>query len=531
VRSASTLISILLTALMIVVSALAVLHPKNNYYPYMTVEVPANVSITFLLKARAREATCRGTIAALAIAALGNCPTCRIKQLECRSDLDASQREWLSATPLASLSMRLPGGVAIYAAHDPAAALSACRESQRLTKLRGLQTQCFTPGTIRTFTDMNRKISATGAVWAALALLAAGLASWLACLFIIRYERLHARFSFDPVATGPQSFHSVPAPRIGGLALIAGLLAGGAILLILQPLFQFDIVNFGYLLIAGAPAFLGGFAEDVTRKVKIFDRLVMTMMAGGMAAWLLGATLHRVSVPGLDAALLWLPFAVAFTVFAVSGVANAINIIDGYNGLASGFAVIVLLAMAWVAAQAGDEFILTSALILLGALLGFTLWNWPTGKIFLGDGGAYLVGFILAELSVLLVLRNPLVSPWFPMVLLGYPVLETLFTIYRRKFLGGRSPGYPDALHLHHLIYKHVICRELAREYPGKRNSRVAPYTLWAPLAFAGFAILFWQLTPVLITAVVVGSLLYVYVYRRIAAWPEPTMSWTTKHN
>jgi len=510
---------------MIVVSALAVLRPQNNYYPYMTVEAPANVSITFLLKARAREAACKATTATLAIAALGNCPTCRIKQLECLPNLDLKQRQWLSTAPLATPSMRLTEGVAVYAAPHPAAALGACQESERLTESRGLQAKCFPPRAIRSFTDSNRKVTAMQAVWAVLALLAAGLASWLTCLFIIRYERLHARYSFDPVVSGPQRVHAVPAPRIGGLALVGGLLASSGVLFTLEPLLQFDIANFGYLLIAGTPAFLGGFTEDVTKKGNIIDRLLLTLLAGSMGAWLLGAILNRLDTPGIDAAFLWLTFAVAFTVFAVAGVTNAINIIDGYNGLAGGFAVIALVAMAWVAARVGDRFIFTTALSAIGALLGFLIWNWPKGKLFLGDGGAYLLGFILAELSVLLVVRNPMISPWFPMVLLGYPVLETLFTIYRRRFVGGRSPGRADSSHMHHLIYKRIVRWRLASgtpQYRGEHNSWVAPLVLCGALAYAGFAMVFWQTTPMLMAAVGLGSLFYIYVYRSIRTAPIP---------
>jgi len=69
------------------------------------------------------------------------------------------------------------------------------------------------------------------------------------------------------VASGPQKFHSVPTPRIGGIAVVTGLLAGGGVLLALQPQFKFNTTDFGYLLLSGAPAFLGGIAEDVTKKV------------------------------------------------------------------------------------------------------------------------------------------------------------------------------------------------------------------------------------------------------------------------
>jgi UDP-N-acetylmuramyl pentapeptide phosphotransferase/UDP-N-acetylglucosamine-1-phosphate transferase len=166
--------------------------------------------------------------------------------------------------------------------------------------------------------------------------------------------------------------------------------------------------------LSAVPAFAGGFGEDVTKKIGVMARLMLTFASAVFASLLVGATLDRLDMPGLDTLLLWPVFAIAFTAFAVGGIANSINIIDGYNGLAGGYAVIVLAALAWVAGQVGDPVVLTASLAMLGALLGFLVWNYPAGKIFMGDGGAYLLGFWLGELSVLLVVRNPDVSPWFP---------------------------------------------------------------------------------------------------------------------
>lgn len=523
----------LLATLLILFSALAVFRPPSSHHAFMIIEAPENLNITFLFNGRNRAADCDATIVNLASAILASCPTCRIKQLQCLTQLDATQQYLLSSEPLDTPSARLPSGAAIYAAPNVTTALGACQESQRLAKSTAPMT-CFPANTARSVTESARKVTAEQSLWAALALIIAGLAAWFACWLIIRYEHLHAHLSHDQVDSGPQKFHAVPTPRIGGIAVVAGLLAGGGVLLALQPQFKFNTMDFGYLLLAGTPAFLGGIAEDVTKKVGVLHRLLMTMLAGSLGAWLLGAILNRLNIPGIDTALLWLPFAVAFTVFAVGGVANAINIIDGYNGLAGGFAVIVLVALAWVAAQVGDSFIFTTALILIGALLGFLAWNWPKGKVFLGDGGAYLLGFVLAEISVLLVVRNPQVSPWFPVVLLGYPIFETFFSIYRKKYLRGYSPGHPDGLHMHMLIYKRVIRWHVGSKHPQhqtERNSLVAPYVLCAPLAYAAFAMVFWQMTPILMTAVGVGCLLYVYVYRRIATWSVPKWLLTTNRN
>jgi UDP-GlcNAc:undecaprenyl-phosphate/decaprenyl-phosphate GlcNAc-1-phosphate transferase len=344
-------------------------------------------------------------------------------------------------------------------------------------------------------------------------------AAWFTGWLILRYEHLHAHLSHDHVDSGPQKYHTQPTPRIGGIAVLIGLLAAGAAMLLTTQNSTSNTQNtlFALLLLAGIPAFLGGLIEDMTKKVGVMERLLATMLSGAVAAWLLGAVLNRLDIPGLDQALLWLPFAVIFTSFAVGGIANATNIIDGYNGLAGGFAVIVLAAMAYVANQVGDSLVFTTSLTLAGALLGFLVWNWPGGKIFLGDGGAYLLGFLLAELSVLIVMRNPSVSPWFPMLLLVYPIFETVFSIYRRKIQHNLSPGEPDNQHLHQLIHDRLVPHQ---EHQGKhfgRNSRVAKY-LWAPTAvIALFGGLFWQHTPVLMACTVGFCVFYVINHKWVS--------------
>ncbi len=212
-------------------------------------------------------------------------------------------------------------------------------------------------------------------------------------------------------------------------------------------------------------------------------------------------------------------FAIAFTAFAVGGVANSINIIDGYNGLAGGYSVIVLAALAWVAGQVGDPVVLSASLAMLGALLGFLVWNYPRGKIFMGDGGAYLVGFWLGELSVLLVVRNPDVSPWFPIVLLAYPIVETLFSIYRRMFILGRSAGHADDMHLHQLIYRRLARITVApRNSIDKlrRNNIVVLYICAGAALFMIPALLVWNSTSWLVVLGIAFWVAYLWLYLRL---------------
>jgi UDP-N-acetylmuramyl pentapeptide phosphotransferase/UDP-N-acetylglucosamine-1-phosphate transferase len=212
------------------------------------------------------------------------------------------------------------------------------------------------------------------------------------------------------------------------------------------------------------------------------------------------------------------------TAVGVAGVANSINIIDGFNGLASMVSVMILIALAYVAYVLGDTLLWMLGLATVGGILGFFVWNYPRGLIFLGDGGAYLIGFLIGEISVLLVGRHPEVSAWFPLLLVIYPVFETLFSVYRRKYLKGTSPGMPDALHLHTLIFRRVV-RWAAGDCPrrlAKRNAATSPY-LWLLCSVSVIpALLFWRNTLALMLFILGFSVCYIWVYRRIVRFRTP---------
>jgi UDP-N-acetylmuramyl pentapeptide phosphotransferase/UDP-N-acetylglucosamine-1-phosphate transferase len=347
-------------------------------------------------------------------------------------------------------------------------------------------------------------------------LIAATIAAWIACYYIIRYEHLHAHLSHDLTDSGPQKYHALPTPRIGGLALAAGLLVA-ALAFYLSGTHPELLALFGLLLFSGLPAFLGGMVEDLTKRVGVLERLILTMLSAALAALLLDAILRHMEIPILREALTWIPFAVAFTVFAVGGVANAINIIDGYHGLAPGYALITLASIAWVAAMVGDTFILHATLGMAGAVMGFFVWNWPKGRIFLGDGGAYLLGFWLAELCVLLVVRNPgVVYARLCLALMIYPVFETIFTIYRRKMLQKQNPGQPDNMHFHQLMYKHQVRNLPFSDDPielTRRNGAVAPKAWLVSSLFALATLYFWDRPGGLVAVTLIFCIAYVWGY------------------
>jgi len=349
------------------------------------------------------------------------------------------------------------------------------------------------------------------------------LASFVFCLLLVRYNHLHSQLTSDSDFCGVQKFHSTAVPRVGGLAIIFGALLA----LTVRFFHNIEVGTFGLLLVVSAmPAFIFGFAEDLTKKVSVRIRLLATLASAGLAGYLLNAWLSSVQVLGIDNLMLAYPFfAIAITCFAAAGVANSFNIIDGYNGLSAMVAVIILSGITYVAFQVGDHSIMIASLAMIGGLMGFLVWNYPRGSIFLGDGGAYLIGFWIAELSILLTARHPEVSKWFPLLLCFYPIFETLFTIYRRVFIKKSHPGMPDAFHLHQLIYMRIVRWAVGSDDASlnwQRNALTSPY-LWLLTTFSVIpAVLFWRYHILLKIFTVLFALTYIYIYRKIVLFKIP---------
>lgn len=342
------------------------------------------------------------------------------------------------------------------------------------------------------------------------AILTSALASFVLAEVLVLTAGRHGRFTMDrPGAI--QKFHLRPTPRIGGIGIYLALLA--ASLLTRDPDASRILAT---LLIAGVPALLVGLMEDVTKRVGIATRLVATMVSGAAACWISGVSLTSLGVPWLDSLLTLAPVALLFTAFAIGGVTNAFNIIDGFHGLASGTATLCLLALAAIAALVGDTPLVLTAVIVAAAVAGFWLVNFPWGRLFLGDGGAYFAGFALAWLAVLLPMRNPSVSPWASLMVCAYPIIEVIYSIVRR-YLQQQSAGDPDRRHLHSLVATKIIQRKLPGLNPVLQNSAVS-VIMWVFAAAPAFAaIMFHHRTDLLMAAALACLVAYHFTYRQVA--------------
>ena len=249
---------------------------------------------------------------------------------------------------------------------------------------------------------------------------------------------------------GPQKIHTDPTPRIGGLGLI--------IAMFLQVWFLPDEVSHLVLLIllAVLPAFLAGFAEDVTNAVSPRFRLLTSFIAGVGFCGLTGVWVTDVELSAANYFLSVSAVGISFTVLAIAALSNAFNIIDGLNGLAIATAFFMSLTIGILAVQGNAATMMALATCLAASLFGVLLFNFPFGKIFVGDGGAYFMGAMIAAMAVLLPERNDAVSPYASAIIVVYPFYELMRSFLRRLVGNGAAPMQPDNKHLHSMVFRFV---------------------------------------------------------------------------
>ena len=327
------------------------------------------------------------------------------------------------------------------------------------------------------------------------------VSSFLLSLFFVVSKPLHARFSTDTIV-GDQKFHQGTVPRIGGLAILLSLMTG--------VLFA-DLPELATtLFIASLPVAIFGLVEDLFKSVSSLYRLLASFVTSALFIFLSGVSFTSVDIflfdEFFDMLFLW-PL---FTVIALSALINSINIIDGFNGLASGASMIMALGLAVLANQSGDFAIMQICLCFVAIIFGFFLVNFPKGALFLGDAGAYILGFFLGGLSASLVVRNPDITPLVLLVVFAYPIVELLFSFYRKSVRVGHRPDRPDKVHLHMLAYRKYGRR--FGEAPVSRNSITGLLLLLLPLS--GLMVV--ALVPVTRAIALLYFLVFLIVYLRL---------------
>ena len=273
---------------------------------------------------------------------------------------------------------------------------------------------------------------------------------------------------------GGRKIHSRPMVRLGGVAIFAGTLAALLVVWwtggfgILSPQKEYEVWG---VTLGGVAFFLIGLADDLLTLPAV-SRLVMQLSVASVV-WQAGVQIEFLTVP--FAGLVALPdfISLPITVIWLVGMANAVNMIDGLDGLAagvSGIAAVVMLIVTLFMSQPAAALI---AAALAGAALGFLRYNFNPAQIFMGDGGAYFMGFTLAGVGIIgLVKVVTTVAVLLPYLILAVPILD-IFTVVVDRIRRGKSPFAADKRHLHHRLLQAGLSQRLAVLF-------IYSLTLWA---------------------------------------------------
>ena len=238
--------------------------------------------------------------------------------------------------------------------------------------------------------------------------------------------------------------HKVPIPRMGGLAIFAGFLVS---VLFFVPLgTEFRSILIGALILV-----VLGIIDDIVAlkpKTKFAGQIIAALIPA-----LSGVSIHGIVNPFVPGQYSTLGiFSIPLTVIWIVGITNAVNFIDGLDGLACGVSAIATVTMFIIAVLFGEIYIALMMAALAGACLGFLPYNMNPAKIFMGDTGSMFLGYILATVSIQGLFKfYAVISFAVPFILLGLPIFDTGFAIVRR-LLKGQSPLQADRGHVHHRL-------------------------------------------------------------------------------
>jgi len=278
-------------------------------------------------------------------------------------------------------------------------------------------------------------------------------------IIIIFFARGMFRISKRNDINAVQASHQIPAARLGGISIFVALI--GAAMPFIGSSNTWP--NYPLLLLSSFPVFVIGLCEDLGYFVSPRLRLLAALLSGVVFVSLFSVWLPRTDIPVLDSAIQWAPFGIVFSLFIATGISHSFNLIDGLNGLAGFTAVGAALSLSMIAHQEGLVEIRDVLIVLSGAILGFLIFNFPFGKIFLGDAGAYVTGHMLFWVAILILYASPAVTPFAMLLIFFWPVADTLLAIARRVYFGAKI-SEPDRLHFHQLVMRGVEIVVLGRK-------------------------------------------------------------------
>ena len=241
----------------------------------------------------------------------------------------------------------------------------------------------------------------------------------------------------------PRKVHQKIMPRLGGLAIYISFIIGFLALGLMNRETLPIIIGCTIIIITGI-------LDDkftLSAKVKLLGQIVAAIVVV-----MNGVVIEFINLP-FGGMLEFGIFSIPITILWIVGITNAVNLIDGLDGLAAGVSSIALITISGMAFLKGDLFTFSLGIILLGSTLGFLVHNFYPAKIFMGDTGALFLGYMISILSLLGFKNVTMLSLIVPIIILGVPISDTFFAIIRR-FLNRSPISAPDKSHLHHCLLR-----------------------------------------------------------------------------
>ena len=336
------------------------------------------------------------------------------------------------------------------------------------------------------------------------------LTSLIFSLYLIYLDKKAAQSGDVNIRKSPQTLHRKSISRFGGVAIL-----GSLTLTSLLAGYNWNNSLYFQVGILSLPAFFVGFIDDLKYEIKPLHRILLILPVPILYFYYFNLKVLNLDIGFLDNFLEIEFFALIFLCFAIVGMINAFNLIDGINGLLGSYLLSILFSLVIVEAAAGPVFEISDDFrrytnMLLGSLLGFMILNFPFGKIFLGDAGAYFLGAITCFGLIYVHLENQN-SPWAVMCLLAYPFTDLAFSVIRKKFILGLSPMTPDALHLHHIIFKRL--RKIKFKKERARHFFTVLFITLFNLPYLCLTLYFNEVTEVLIAVFFVYIVSYLLIY------------------
>ena len=296
-----------------------------------------------------------------------------------------------------------------------------------------------------------------------------------------------------------QRLHQDEVPRTGGLIMYLFLTMTAYFI------FNSDLLNI--ILISAVPIIFIGAKEDLFHNTSPKLRLIFMILSASLFIYFLPVNLPEIDFPLINQLLSFSILKEIFFIFSILVIVNGNNLIDGVNGNMALTNVVQLCVIAILASTVNDSHMIEVCLILMLPLIIFLIFNFPLGKIFSGDAGAYFYGFAISASVIYLFGEYGQLLSWNAVLILIYPSIELLFSFIRKKIFDNKSPFTPDAKHLHSIIFRY-----LTKRLTLTNNSLVTVCLL--PLIFSPFLVYFYSDDIFnIIFSIFMNFVIYVLVY------------------